>query len=130
MSEEPQPQGEALSALLHENRRFAPPDELAKEANAQPGVYEEASADRLAWWAEQARRLNWATPFETVLEWELPDARWFADGSLNACVNCVDRHVEAGLGDRVAYHWVGEPDGDTRTITYADLLSMVSKAAN
>jgi acetyl-CoA synthetase len=121
---------EALSALLHENRRFEPPTGFAANANAQPGIYDEAAEDRLAWWAEQARRLTWDTPFETVLEWELPDAKWFADGTLNACVNCVDRHVQAGLGNRVAFHWVGEPEGDTRTITYADLLAMVSQAAN
>jgi acetyl-CoA synthetase len=124
------PGAEALSALLHETRRFDPPAELAARANAGPGVYEEADADRLGWWAGHARRLTWETPFSTVLEWELPDARWFSDGTLNACVNCVDRHVDAGLGDRVAYHWVGEPEGDTRTVTYADLLREVSKAAN
>jgi acetyl-CoA synthetase len=122
--------GEALSALLHERRRFEPPPELAARANAQPGIYEEAAADPPAWWAAQAEQLEWAEPWDTVLEWRLPFARWFVGGKLNASVNCVDRHVAAGRGDRVAFHWVGEPEGETRTITYADLLVMVSKAAN
>ena len=123
-------QEQALSALLHETRRFDPPPELAARANAQPSIYEEAAADPAAWWAEQARQLDWETPFTEVLDWNLPDARWFYDGKLNASVNCVDRHVAAGKGDKVAFHWVGEPEGDTRTITYADLLEMVCKAAN
>jgi acetyl-CoA synthetase len=122
--------GQALSALLHETRRFEPPPELAARANAQPSIYEEAAADRLGWWADQARRLTWATPFSEVLDWDLPDARWFADGRLNASVNCLDRHVDAGLGERVAFHWVGEPAGTTRTLTYGDLLALVSKAAH
>jgi acetyl-CoA synthetase len=121
---------ETLSALLHETRRFDPPPELAAHANAQPSIYEEAAADRLGWWAEQARRLDWEAPFTEILDWNLPDARWFYDGKLNAAVNCVDRHVAAGKGDKVAFHWVGEPEGDTRTITYFDLLEMVCKAAN
>ena len=120
---------EGLSALLHETRTFPPPEDLAKEANAQPGIYEEAEADPLAFWASQAKRLTWDTPWADVLEWELPFAKWFVGGTLNVAVNCVDRHVEAGLGERVAFHWEGEP-GDTRTITYADLLVMVSQAAN
>ncbi|HTW99436.1 MAG TPA: acetate--CoA ligase, partial [Acidimicrobiales bacterium] len=119
----------ALSALLHENRRFEPPAELAARANAQPGIYEEAGADRLAWWAEQARRLRWEAPFGEVLEWDLPNAKWFLGGRLNVAVNCVDRHVAAGLGERVAYHFEGEP-GDTRTVTYAELKSLVCQAAN
>ena len=120
---------EGLSALLHETRIFAPPEDLAKEANAQPGIYAEAEADPLAFWASQAKRLTWDTPWTEVLEWNLPFAKWFVGGKLNVAVNCVDRHVAAGLGDRVAFHWEGEP-GDTRTITYADLLTMVSQAAN
>ncbi len=120
---------EGLSALLHETRTFAPPEDLAKEANAQPGIYAEADADPLAFWASQAKQLTWDTPWTEVLEWNLPFAKWFVGGKLNVAVNCVDRHVAAGLGDRVAFHWEGEP-GDTRTITYADLLTMVSQAAN
>src|SRR3984957_10142310 len=120
---------ENLSALLHESRTFAPPENLSKEANAQPGIYAEAASDPLAFWEEQARRLDWAEPWSQVLQWDLPFARWFVGGRLNVAVNCVDRHVEAGLGDRVAFHWEGEP-GDTRTITYRDLLDAVCQAAN
>ena len=120
---------EGLSALLHETRTFPPPEEFAKEANAQPGIYAEAEADPLAFWASQAKQLTWDTPWTDVLEWKLPFAKWFVGGKLNVAVNCVDRHVAAGLGARVAFHWEGEP-GDTRTITYDDLLTMVSQAAN
>ena len=121
--------GEELSALLHENRRFPPPPEFAAAAIAQPEIYERADSDRIAFWDEQARRLTWAQPWHTALEWEMPYAKWFVGGKLNVAYNCVDRHVESGLGDRVAYHWEGEP-GDTRTITYRDLQEMVCKAAN
>ncbi len=120
---------EELSALLHENRRFPPPADFAADAVAQPEIYERAGADRVAFWEEQARRLSWAEPWHTALEWEMPFAKWFVGGKLNVAYNCVDRHVEAGLGDRVAYYWEGEP-GDTRTITYRDLQVMVCKAAN
>ncbi|HEY6473352.1 MAG TPA: acetate--CoA ligase [Acidimicrobiales bacterium] len=122
--------GVALSALLNETRRFEPPAGFAARANAKPGIYEEAERDPLAWWAEQAAWLDWARPWDQVLEWDLPFAKWFVGGRLNACVNCVDRHVAAGRGDRVAYYWVGEPEGETRTITYADLQDMVCRAAN
>jgi acetyl-CoA synthetase len=121
---------EALAALLHETRRFDPPAELAAKANAQPSIYEEAAADPLGWWARQAEQLSWDRPWDQVLQWDLPFAKWFVGGRLNASYNCVDRHVEAGLGDRVAFYWVGEPEGDTRTITYADLKAMVCQAAN
>ncbi len=120
---------DALSALLHEHRRFEPSAEFARQANAQPGIYEEAASDPLQWWAGEARQLDWAEPWTTVLEWNEPFAKWFVGGKLNVAVNCVDRHVEAGLGDRVAFHWEGEP-GDNRTITYSDLRSMVCRAAN
>jgi acetyl-CoA synthetase len=121
---------ETLSALLHEGRRFDPPPGFAEQANASATIYEEASKDPQAWWAEQAESLQWDHPFSRVLQWDLPYAKWFVDGTLNASVNCVDRHVAAGRGDKVAFHWVGEPDGETRTITYSDLLQMVSKCAN
>ncbi|MGH3658118.1 MAG: AMP-binding protein, partial [Micromonosporaceae bacterium] len=120
---------ETLSNLLHETRRFPPPAELAAQANVTADAYEAATADREAFWAKQAGRLDWDRPWDNVLEWEPPNAKWFTGGTLNAAVNCVDRHVAAGRGERVAYHWVGEP-GDTRTITYADLRSMVNRAAN
>ncbi|MCI0685695.1 MAG: acetate--CoA ligase [Sporichthyaceae bacterium] len=118
-----------LSNLLTETRRFAPPKELAAAANAKADQYEQAQADRIAFWDLQARRLSWAEPWQQTLEWNPPFAKWFVGGRLNVAYNCVDRHVEAGRGDRVAYHWEGEP-GDTRTITYADLQREVSKAAN
>jgi acetyl-CoA synthetase len=118
-----------LSNLLHESRRFPPPPELTEHANVKADAYEQAKADRLGWWAEQARRLSWAKPWDAVLEWEAPFAKWFAGGQLNAAYNCVDRHVEAGRGDKVAFHWEGEP-GDTRTITYAELLRDVCRATN
>ena len=91
--------GETLAALLHETRRFEPPAELAAQANAQPGIYQAAAADPPAWWAEQAERLTWDYHWQSVLEWDLPYARWFVGGRLNAAYNCVDRHVEVGRGD-------------------------------
>ena len=121
---------ETLSNLLSESRRFFPPDDLAEHANLKAESYDRAAADRLAFWEQQARRLQWEQPWTQVLDWsDAPFARWFVDGKLNVAVNCVDRHVAAGHGDRVAYYWEGEP-GDTRIITYADLLEQVSKAAN
>jgi acetyl-CoA synthetase len=120
---------QSLSALLHEKRRFEPPPEFVRRANVGPDVYEHAAADRLAFWEEQARRLDWAEPWTQTLEWNLPFSKWFVGGKLNVAYNCVDRHVSAGLGDRVAFHWEGEP-GDTRTITYAELKGMVGRAAN
>src|SRR5579875_1440609 len=120
---------DALSALLHENRRSSPPPDFAADANATPGIYAEAAADPVGFWEEQARRLTWAEPWTQALEWDLPFAKWFVGGKLNVAYNCVDRHVEAGLGERVAFHWEGEP-GDTQTITYRDLHQMVCRAAN
>ena len=110
---------------------YAPSTEFAAEANAGDDLYEQAEQDRLAFWAEQANRLSWATPFSEVLDWSArPFAKWFTDGKLNVTYNCVDRHVEAGNGGRVAIHWEGERIGDDRTLTYSDLQTEVSKAAN
>src|SRR4051812_36366269 len=120
----------ALDALLHENRRFEPPDELARDANAQASLYDEAARDRVAFWEKQAEWLRWEEKWTTALEWEPPYAKWFIGGKLNACVNAVDRHVEAGFGDKVAFHWIGDGERDSRTITYADLQRDVCKAAN
>ena len=121
---------EALSNLLHEDRRFPPPKDLAARANATLATYEQAAADVDAFWAEQAKRISWDTEPSQVLDWSNPPfATWYADGTLNAAYNCLDRHVEAGHGDRVAYHFEGEP-GDTRTITYAELANQVKQAAN
>lgn len=121
---------ESLANLLREERRFSPPAELAAHANVTAEAYEQAKADRLGFWAEQAKRLTWATEPTETLDWSNPPfAKWFADGELNVAYNCVDRHVEAGHGDRVAIHFEGEP-GDSRAITYAELKDEVSKAAN
>ena len=121
---------ETLSNLSHEERRFDPPAEFAASANVTADAYDEAAADRLAFWAKQAERLTWAEKWTEVLDWsDKPFAKWFVGGKLNVAYNCVDRHVEAGHGDQVAYHWEGEP-GDTRTITYAQLKDEVCKAAN
>ncbi|MEV5128181.1 acetate--CoA ligase [Streptomyces decoyicus] len=121
---------ESLANLLKEERRFAPPADLAANANVTAAAYEQAAADRLGFWAEQAGRLSWETAPTQTLDWSnAPFAKWFADGKLNVAYNCVDRHVENGLGDRVAIHFEGEP-GDTRAITYAELQREVSKAAH
>lgn len=121
---------DSLANLLKEERRFAPPADLAANANVTAEAYEQAAADRLGFWAAQAKRLTWATEPTETLDWSNPPfAKWFADGKLNVAYNCVDRHVENGLGDRVAIHFEGEP-GDTRAITYAELQREVSQAAN
>ncbi len=121
---------ETISNLAHEDRVFEPPAELAAHANFTAATYEAAANDRLGFWGEQAERLTWDTPFTDVLDWsDPPFAKWFVGGRLNVAYNCVDRHVENGHGEKVAFHFVGEP-GDTRTITYADLKDEVSQAAN
>ena len=119
-----------LEAWLEETRSFAPSPEFAKQANAQPSIYADANADPVAWWRVQADRLSWTKDPTNTLEWDIPFARWFSDGTLNASYNCVDRHVEAGRGDKVAYHWIGDAEGESRTITYAELQRMVAQAAN
>jgi acetyl-CoA synthetase len=122
---------ETLSNLMHEDRRFEPPADLAANANVKAEVYAEADADRLAFWEKAAERLSWETRWDRVLDWDdAPFAKWFVGGKINAAYNCVDRHVEAGNGDKVAYHWVGEPENDTRDITYAELKDLVCQAAN
>ena len=122
---------ETLSNLLKEDRRFEPPAEIAEHANLKAEAYERARSDREAFWAEQAERLDWDQRWDRVLDWDDPPfAKWFVGGRLNASYNCVDRHVEAGRGDKVALHWVGEPVEDKRDITYAQLKDEVSRAAN
>ena len=120
-----------IEDYLHENRLFPPsPEFKANALTSDDSLYREADADYEAFWARQARELlTWNSDFTTTLEWELPFAKWFVGGTLNVSENCLDRHVANGIGDRVAYHWEGEP-GDTRTITYADLLEEVKKFAN
>ncbi|MEU5788129.1 acetate--CoA ligase [Micromonospora purpureochromogenes] len=121
---------EALANLLNETRQFPPPAALAAEANVTADAYAEAAGDRLAFWERQAGRLAWAKQWDQVLDWSNPPfAKWFVGGRLNVAYNCLDRHVEAGRGDKVAIHWEGEP-GDTRTLTYADLHKLTCQAAN
>ncbi len=119
-----------LEALLDEGRSFPPSDEFAKQANAQPSIYADAAADPVAWWKSEADRLSWTTAPTKSLEWDLPFAKWFSDGTLNASYNCVDRHVEAGKGDKVAYHWIADAEGESRTITYGQLQKLVAQTAN
>ena len=110
---------------------YPPSPEFTAQANATDELYSKAEQDRLAFWAKQADRLSWETPFTEVLDWSnAPFAKWFVGGKLNVAYNCVDRHVEAGHGDRVAIHWEGEPIGDSRVITYAQLQADVCRAAN
>ena len=119
-----------IDHLLNEDRRFAPTAEFADNAIATAELYEAAKADRLGFWADQARDLHWHKPFTEVLDWSNPPfAQWFADGELNVAYNCLDRHVEAGNGDRVALLWEGEP-GDERRVTYAELTDEVKRLAN
>ena len=119
-----------IDHLLTETRRFAPSADFTANAIADTGLYARADADRDGFWAEQARALHWHSPFTEVLDWSNPPfARWFADGELNVAYNCLDRHVEAGHGDRIALLWEGEP-GDERRISYAELTEEVKRAAN
>ena len=119
-----------IEVLLREEQTFEPPPEFVQQANASdPGIYEEAERDPRAWWERWARELDWFEPWDEVLEWDAPWAKWFSGGRLNASHNCLDRHVEGGLGERVAFHWEGE-DGERRTVTYAELLDMTARFAN
>jgi acetyl-CoA synthetase len=119
-----------IEALLQEGRTFPPPPGFAERAVvSDPAIYERAAADPEAFWAEQAAALEWSRPWDTVMEWTPPFVKWFVGGRLNASVNCLDRHVRAGGGGKVAFHWEGEP-GDTRTLTYSELLAEVCRLAN
>ena len=138
MAQQPQPatgddvpEGAAIEDYLVEDRAFPPPADFAADALVSGAeVYDEAETDWQGFWARQAADLvTWYDEWHTVLDWQQPFARWFAGGTLNASYNCLDRHVEAGQGQKVAYHWEGEP-GDHRTVTYADLLDEVQRFAN
>ncbi len=121
---------DAIENLLSEDRHFPSSPQFAAQANAQPGIFESANADRLGFWDEQAQHLSWETPYSEVLDWSgAPFAKWFVGGKLNVAYNCVDRHVEDGFGEQVALRFEGEP-GDRRDITYAELQREVSKTAN
>src|ERR671932_1340367 len=120
----------AIEALFLEDRKLPPPDDFKKQALVtDTSLYDEANEDWQGFWAQQALALDWYDEWDTILEWKLPFAKWFIGGTLNVSYNCLDRHVANGIGDRVAFHWEGEP-GDTRTITYAELLEDVQKFAN
>jgi acetyl-CoA synthetase len=120
---------ESLENLLSEDRQFPPTADFAAQANATAALYDLAEKDRLAFWDQQALALTWEAPWTQTLLWDAPYAQWFVGGKINASFNALDRHVIAGRGDRVAFHFEGEP-GDTRTITYAQLLTEVKKTAN
>src|SRR4051794_16884834 len=121
---------EALEVLVKEEEVSHPPEAFAEQANASArSIYDEAEKDFEGWWESWAKKLDWFEPWQTVLEWNPPWAKWFKEGKLNASHNCLDRHVEAGKGDKVAFHWVGE-DGDTKDVTYADLLATTKRFAN
>ena len=120
---------DALDNLGQENRTFAPTAEFAAAANAKSDVFESAAKDRLAFWESQASQLHWDKKWDQVLDWQVPFAKWFIGGKINASYNCLDRHVLEGRGDRVAFYFEGEP-GDTRVITYAQMLKDVKKATN
>ncbi len=118
-----------LDTLLSEQRRFPPPAEFARQANATPALYERARADRLGFWAEQAAALDWMAPWQTVLEWTPPHAKWFSGGRLNVAANCVDRHLRTARRNKAAIIWEGEP-GDRRVYTYWELGREVGRCAN
>ena len=120
---------DAVENLSHESRTFAPPAEFASAANVKSEIFARAESDRLAFWESQARELKWEKPWTKVLDWDAPFAKWFLGGELNISVNCLDRHIEAGIGDRVALYFEGEP-GDSRAITYSELFQYVKKTAN
>src|SRR5688572_1162232 len=122
---------DTIANLLEELRTFDPPEAFRRDAVvASPDVYDEAERDFEAFWAKQAEdHVTWFKKWDTVLEWDAPFAKWFVGGKLNIAYNCLDRHVEAGFGDKVAYHWEGEP-GDTKTITYGWLLDETCRVAN
>ena len=121
----------SIDSLQHEERRFPPSPEFRANAVAKATLYDEAAADRLAFWTTQSRELlHWHQDFTKDLDWSnAPFATWFEDGELNVAYNCLDRHVLAGHGDRIALHWEGEP-GDSRDISYAELTAEVKRAAN
>ncbi len=126
----PENEPAAIEALFLESRTIAPPEDFKAQALVtDTSLYDDANEDWQGFWAKQALALDWYDEWDTILEWDLPFAKWFVGGTLNVSYNCLDRHVANGLGDRVAFHWEGEP-GDSRTITYADLLDQVQKFAN
>src|ERR671939_1289125 len=121
-------QQHAIETMLLEERRYPPPEDFAAQANAQPDIYDRDWEE--FWETEGRERLTWFEPFTKLYEWEQPYAKWYLGGKLNVCFNCVDRHVEAGSGDKVAFYWEGEPEDERRTITFAELQREVVRFAN
>src|SRR5215216_2176332 len=119
---------QAIETMQLEERRYPPDPEFAAQANAQPELYERDWKE--LWESEGRERVTWFEPFSELFQWELPYARWYIGGKLNVCFNCVDRHVEAGNGEKVAYYWEGEPADDRRELTFADLQREVVRFAN
>ncbi len=128
MAETVSDSGATIDTLLLEERRYPPDPEFAAQAKAQPDIYERDFEE--LWETEGRERLAWFEPFTKLYEWEPPYAKWYLGGKLNVCFNCVDRHVDAGRGDRVAYHWEGEPVDERRDLTYAELQREVVRCAN
>ncbi len=121
---------DALEALLQEGRTFPPPDGFRRNAlDTDVSVYDEAERDWQGFWASQALALDWSQEWQTILEWDLPFAKWFVGGKLNVAYNCLDRHVDAGHSEQIAFYWEGEP-GDTRTVSYRELLDEICQVAN
>src|SRR4029077_2051731 len=110
-----------------EERRYEPSPEFSRQANAQPEIYER---DFEEFWTQAATRISWFEPWKDLYEWKPPYAKWYLGGKLNVCYKCVDRHVDAGLGDKVAFYWEGEPEDDRRAITFRDLQKDVVRFAN
>src|ERR671939_390920 len=119
---------QTIDTMLLEERRYEPPEDFARQANAKPDIYDRDWEE--FWETEGRERLTWFEPFTKLYEWNQPYAKWYLGGKLNVCYNCIDRHVEAGNGERVAYYWEGEPEDERRTITFADLQSEVVRFAN
>src|SRR5436853_5412869 len=118
----------AIDTLLLEERRYPPDEDFASQANATAEIYER---DWREFWEEEGRaRVTWFEPFDRLCDWELPYAKWYLGGKLNVCFNCVDRHVDAGNGEKIAFHWEGEPEGELRDISFADLQRDVVRFAN
>ena len=120
--------GGSIETILLEERRYPPPPEFAAQANAQPEIYQRDFEE--FWETEGRERVTWFEDFTTLCDWEPPYAKWYVGGKLNVTYNCVDRHVEAGNGDKVAYYWEGEREDERRTLTFADLQGEVVRFAN
>ncbi|TMB46643.1 MAG: acetate--CoA ligase [Chloroflexi bacterium] len=119
--------GHAIETMQVEERRYKPPPDFARQANAQPDIYNRGFDE---FWTEEAKRISWFQAWDQLYEWKPPYAKWYIGGTVNVCYNCVDRHVESGLGDKVAYFWEGEPENDRREITFAQLQKEVVRFAN